>query len=457
MKKVILFAFAILLAGSVFAQADNLLLNGDFKSLKQWKTNKHLAQKGKVTLVPAENAVTIFNPVVDVDGSVYQQIKTNGNKWFTWSAGIRAGVSSGATIAIVAIDKSGNELSTYMLSRDASARPYKPNFRLYEGHIEVPDGTVELKVMLTVLGGTSTFTDIVVSEAAGPERIASRKEIILGKGFTVEAFDTERPFWKLFADDIDGDGIPEIIGCDDDGIVTVRNQGRPPFITYAPGALVYEFETADLNGDGAREILMSSIDPKIPVRAIDIKGNVVLEIEAIKGFQRISAADMDGDGKIEIALSTNNLIATSGLADGIALYNNKGEKIWEKKESLRNFHFADLLPEPGVELVAGGPKIEFRVYNKAGKEMDLLCFALNDIKGLAGTNGLRPKTGDRVTAFWAFSVRFEEVGADVKSAALDKLEAAVGAEGGLVFIDATGQVTGIDIPQPGFTPDIGGL
>jgi hypothetical protein len=191
-----------------------------------------------------------------------------------------------------------------------------------------------------------------------------------GNGFSVDLYPIARPLWEIFADDLDGDGIPEIIACDVDGIVTVRNPGFPEFLIYDAGALVYQFESADLNNDGIKEIIMSSVDPKIPVIAIDLQGNIIREFSESYGPQRMVAADINQDGNHEIAVSIGNHSAGRGIASGVRLYDNNGKTIWVKNEKVRGFHIGEMVPGKGLHLVIGGPGVHFRIYDKDAELVD---------------------------------------------------------------------------------------
>jgi len=351
------------------AQMPNLIENGDFKSLKGWKVNENLRKSGKITLLPADQGVMITNPEIDLDGSLIQEISTGGHEWFSYSMRIKAasiydgGSMMRASAAFVSIDGKGNVLDI--------VTPTNINgnaWRTYSGSIHVPDNAKYFRIVLSVLDGTCSYAGVEVKKSVQPEQVVPKSKIVSGKGFSVDSYITDRPLWEIFCDDLDRDGISEIIACDVDGLVTVRNKGLPPFLSYAAGSLVFQFAASDINGDSIKEILISSVDPKISVKVIDLSGNVVLNIKKTHlGFDRIDARDMDGDGISEIAVSKNYGMQASGLAGGIILYNNKGEKLWETNEALREFHFADILPEPGVELVAGGPGVAFKVYNRDGK------------------------------------------------------------------------------------------
>jgi len=322
MKKIAFFLTTLLISTFYnFAQTGNLLSNGDFKSLKSWTTNENLRKNGKVTLLPQDSGVMIYNPIIDLDGSLSQKIAASGNEWLSFSAKIKVGkVFSCATIAFAAFDKSGNQLATFAPFSDRN-KIGGTSWKTYTGNIHLPANTSDVRIILTVLDGECSFANVTVNkyagqnQAEGPPQVQARTSIIAGKGFSVDAYAVDRPFWELFSDDLDGDGKPEIVGCDVDGIVTVRNQGYPAFLTYAAGALVYQFEAADLNNDGIKEILLSSVDPKIPVKAIDLSGNVVRVFDQSKGHERLAVADMDSDGNTEVAISKRNLIQGSGSAN----------------------------------------------------------------------------------------------------------------------------------------------
>lgn len=370
MKECILFLVLVFSASLIIeAQTGNLIANGDFKSLKSWKSNDNLLETGKVTLLPEEQGVTILNPIIDKDGALYQEIQISGHNWFSYSLNIKAGDMLRASVGFMALDESGTVIKIV-----SPVRVSGQVWNNYSGTIEVPENTKSLRVLLAVINGSCSFSTITLKKVDGPGRLISSAYIVSGKGFSVDSYSLDRPLWEIFCDDLDGDGKPELIGCDVDGIVTVRNQGTPAFMTYAAGALVYQFEAADLNNDGVKEILMSSVDPKIPIKAIDLDGKTIQVFEGSSGPERIVAADMDNDGNSEIAVTSGNNVAGSGIADGFKLYDFKGELKWEKIEKIGEFQIGDLLPAKGLELVAGGPSVNFRVYNIEGKIADSFSY-----------------------------------------------------------------------------------
>lgn len=231
-------------------------------------------------------------------------------------------------------------------------------------------------------------------EKAGNQLSVSIPGKISKAGFSVEVYPADRPFWEILAEDLDGDGNPEIIASDVDGLVTVRNAGSPVSLSWAAGALIYQFAAADLNNDGIKEIIMSSVDPTIPVKALDLHGNIVQVFSQSSGPERIAAGDMDVDGNAELAVTIENLKENSGTASGVRLYDNKGKVLWTKEETLRDLQIGDIHSEKGLELVTGEARVNFNIYSKSGKLLEkvkgsrnlLYNFILNDIDGDGSLN-----------------------------------------------------------------------
>ncbi len=447
MTRISIFLYALwTIVGFAQAGSSNLLVSGDFQILEPWRANDHLRKTGKVTLLPNGQGVTIQNPAIDLDGSLYQDVATGGHGSFAWSARIKGGGMMRASMAFVSLDARGETLEIVTPTK------VKGRWSSFKGTLRVPEGTTTLRTVLSVLDGECSFANVELRKADGPPPKPAPKPGE-GKGaaprptqaatapgpftgFSVTELPVERSFWELFCDDLDGDGKPEIVGCDVDGVVTIRRDASPAMSRYAAGALVYQFAAADLDADGVKEILMSSVDPKIPLTAIDLKGTVVCRFDGTGGPDRLAAGDMDGDGHPEIAVSLDNGRPGSGVAAGVALFDHQGKRLWQKSQPLRNIAIGDLLPGGGQELVAGGPGVEFRAYDTAGKELKAFSagaglleqFELADIDGDMATEVVASfKTegrGDRMTlvclregkALWETTVTLAIPGATDASA-----------------------------------------
>lgn len=365
-------------------QTPNLLRDGDFSSLGAWRKNEHLAQAGKTTLLPPERGVLLENPTIDKDASLYQDIATDGHSWFSYKLRIKAGLMMRASLGLVSLDAQGR-----VLDIDTPTRVNGQRWVVHEGRVQTPPQAAKLRVLLTVLDGQCSFADIEVRRSEAPEKVATRQRTTPGEGWSVRVHAADRPFWELFADDLDGDGRPELVGCDVDGLVTVRREGEPPFLRFEAGALVYQFASADLDGDGRKEILFSSVDPKLPVRAIDLRGSLVRSFAGTGGPERVAGGDLDGDGKPEVVMSVRNNVAGSGVAAGLAVYAADGRALWTRELTLRTFELADWIRGGGLELVAGGQNGDFSVFDATGgigarfKIGDGLLeqFTLGDVEG----------------------------------------------------------------------------
>jgi hypothetical protein len=134
------------------AGADNLVRDGDFKSLASWQRNVHLAQAGKVVVQPAEKAVSITSPVIDLDGSLFQDIPTDGHPWMAWSVRTKGGVMMRASLGLVALDRTGR-----VLDIDTPTKIQGTRWTSHQGTMRMPPGTTTLRVLLTVLDGTCSL------------------------------------------------------------------------------------------------------------------------------------------------------------------------------------------------------------------------------------------------------------------------------------------------------------
>ncbi|MFZ5831740.1 MAG: FG-GAP-like repeat-containing protein, partial [Planctomycetota bacterium] len=370
LKTIVISVLGLWLISAGEAWPDNLLRYGDFDSLEPWTANGNLQENGSVTLLPADQGVTIQNPVIDLDGSLYQDIATEGHESFSYSVRIKGGGMMRASLGFVAFDAAGDVLAIETPTKVSGTK-----WTTHSGTVRVPPSTARLRTLLSVLDGKCSFANLELRKFEPSAQKRRIERSTPGIGFSVTEMPVDRPFWELFCDDLNGDGNPEIVGCDVDGLVTIRNQGTSASVAFPAGALVYQFAAADVDGDGVKEVLMSSVDPKIPLRAMNLQGNLVRVFQSSRGPERIEVCDMDGDGTPEVAASVGNGVPGSGVAAGVVLFDNQGKKLWEKAETLRTFRFGNLGSEGKPALVVGGARSEFYVYDKEGGQLER--FSLN--------------------------------------------------------------------------------
>lgn len=133
-------------------------------------------------------------------------------------------------------------------------------------------------------------------------------------------------------DDVDGDGVRDIIFGATDGQVHIFSAGkgreifRPPYWPKQTGGpILSEVKLADLTGDGRTEIIVSSQDGKVYCLnhlgrenwVIDTRGKILNSAPEI--------ADIDGTGVLNVLVGSN--------AGTLSRIDPKGNLIWEIKQN----------------------------------------------------------------------------------------------------------------------------
>ena len=118
--------------------------------------------------------------------------------------------------------------------------------------------------------------------------------------------------------DLDGDGRPDVVAADwgADYISIFQNIGGPGNLAFAPrvdfgaGAGIFDLTIADLDGDGKPDIAWVAFDVSI-LRNTSVPGtidtssfSVGTNFTALADTESIIAADMDGDGKPDLIVSS---------------------------------------------------------------------------------------------------------------------------------------------------------
>ena len=150
------------------------------------------------------------------------------------------------------------------------------------------------------------------------------------------------------AEDLDGDGLPEIIFGADDGVLRVLD---------GDGNLRWEFETedkirasplvSDLNGDGEREVIFASYDGR--VIALDSQGNMVWSVDV---GSKVSSSPVSGELSVKNGLE----IVFGSEDDYVYLVSAKGSVLWKYKtgeEVISSPALGDIDGDGSMEVVVG--------------------------------------------------------------------------------------------------------
>ncbi|MFT4016227.1 MAG: FG-GAP-like repeat-containing protein [Agriterribacter sp.] len=148
-----------------------------------------------------------------------------------------------------------------------------------------------------------------------------------GGNFTLNSFKIQESFnpqatyfYSLKSSDIDGDGKPDIVSVQDDiglsSIAVYRNISTPNNFLFEDKKLIansypYEFTLADIDGDGKQDILAAPNKEYIVfARNNSSPGNISfdpqLNLATTRGNSSIVVGDLDGNGKPDIIVGSNN-------------------------------------------------------------------------------------------------------------------------------------------------------
>ena len=208
----------------------------------------------------------------------------------------------------------------------------------------------------------SSASNATISDATGTLTITDDDTI----GFTAADIATSADgAADVHIADMDGDGDLDIVsaGADDDTVAWYENDGAadPTFtaadiFTSADGAT--GLEIADMDGDGDLDILSASgADDKIIWYENNGATNPTWSAATIAtsadNVQDVTAADMDGDGDLDIVSASQN-------DDTIAWYENDGaadpswsaENIATSADSAQDVHVADLDGDGDLDIVS---------------------------------------------------------------------------------------------------------
>ncbi|MCA9958027.1 MAG: CapA family protein, partial [Anaerolineales bacterium] len=126
---------------------------------------------------------------------------------------------------------------------------------------------------------------------------------------------------QLAQADVYGDGVSDVLAVDDAGQVTAVTQQGELLWQTSLGSAIRQLVTPDLNGDGATEVIVGTHAGT--VAALTSTGGVLWRQELGTVVTAVAAADLNGDGLQE-------LLAAGGLDHGmLTAFDENGQPLWQ--------------------------------------------------------------------------------------------------------------------------------
>jgi poly-gamma-glutamate capsule biosynthesis protein CapA/YwtB (metallophosphatase superfamily)/outer membrane protein assembly factor BamB len=156
---------------------------------------------------------------------------------------------------------------------------------------------------------------------------------------------TQEMVWSVASADLDADGAEEVIAVSyDKHVYALGDDGRLLW-KHSTGGPVYCLETGDLDGDGQAEVLVGGDDNR--VRALTGNGDPLWDSRIGSRVTSLGVSDVDGDGKGEVL---------AGSWDGqLRLLDAAGELRWRLpgEEGVSAIKVVDLGREGRLEVLVG--------------------------------------------------------------------------------------------------------
>jgi hypothetical protein len=174
--------------------------------------------------------------------------------------------------------------------------------------------------------------------AAPPDTFGEARKLELESGAPLQL----QPYAAIHASDVNGDGLPDLIVGDESGAVRLlpgRGGGRfgPPAALSAGGGKLQvqvpaAVDVADVNGDGVRDLVVGDGDGRVHLFAGIRGGDVVrfaadkqlLKLPAEAQFAAPSVRDMNGDGRVDLVIGSNEGDLQLYLQEADGSWKNQG-------------------------------------------------------------------------------------------------------------------------------------
>jgi len=305
----------------------NLLKNGDFESqLQAWRSDEALSRVGGAAVErdPKRGSMVLHlrNTSAEAVVGLSQPIAVREAKAYVLRGFCRSTkLQEGAGIAFHCLDARGHLVRRVWVHQIPSwgALHWQPLW----GRFRPPKGTASVRVKLVIYKkGEVWLDDLSVVETDPPKRTSVKGRPLTDAGIAVTHHRAKRPVYAMDVDDLDGNGAPDFVLADIDGVVRRQDEAGQVLWERDMAGMALALDCGDVNRDGNKDVAVCTSDIHGTLRVMNHLGETLWTHVAPGAiFGRVHVADVTGDGACEVfATYGNQLVALS----------SQGKVLWQK-------------------------------------------------------------------------------------------------------------------------------
>jgi hypothetical protein len=285
-------------------QGENLIVNPSFEDgLNGWEVVNPVGEAALVAVsdegsLRAANSADDLRPV-----GVRQTVAVESGQYYF--VAVRAGNSelkSSGGVRLRMFDAEGKQLKQEWPLR---LYTWRSNWRLIERFMRMTGQTASVELLLAVNGrGEANYDDIVFVRRDPPPNPALEEVEQIPLGIAVARFEAPAPVFKIRACDLAGDGAEEVLIGDVNGWLHLMRGGQVIW-SYDLGGLACDIACGDRDGDGVQEIAVATMNVDGETIVLSASGERIWS-RAVDDNKcsRVVWADLQGDGSRELVISS---------------------------------------------------------------------------------------------------------------------------------------------------------
>ncbi len=319
---------------------ENLLVNGDFEQgVQGWIQGDRLRLEGRFSThplpPPGQGAIGVIENRSDLDVvGVYQDLPFHPGTVYHVHGWCSAGPLHGnGGVAFRSRDASGKILQEQWVFRIPEWGTC--GWQEFAADYQPPRKTARIELHLSLYRlGEIRFDHLSAWTSPAPGRRKHWAAPLRNAGWTVTRYATPKPVYRMAVADLDRDGAPELLLGGIDGILRCQELNGDIRWRVKLGGLPLALTVGDLDGDSKPEVLVCTADVRGDILAIDSRGAVLWRRPAmfrktpprgtpaappappVSAFAHVAVADLDRDGIGDVMVARDNTVAVLSGRNG---------------------------------------------------------------------------------------------------------------------------------------------